>query len=72
LLLRPPRDLVCEQAFEQLDGGPLPVDGLPVAGGQGGQDAKQPERLPLLAFTGGAWPGGTPGACCPPTRAQWR
>jgi hypothetical protein len=32
VFLRPPLDLVFEQAFEKLDVGPLAVDGLPVAG----------------------------------------
>jgi hypothetical protein len=47
LFLRPPLDLVFEQAFEKLDVGLLAIDGLPVAGVQGGQDSGQPELLQL-------------------------
>lgn len=46
-LLGPAFDLIFAHAFETLDVGPLPLDGLPVAGLPCGQHAREAERLQL-------------------------
>jgi hypothetical protein len=46
-LLGPAFDLIFAHAFETLDVGPLPLDGLPVAGLPCGQHAREAELLQL-------------------------
>ena len=52
LLLGPAFDLIFEQAFEKLDVGPLPLDGLPVAGSS---VASTPERRSCFNFEVNWW-----------------